>query len=281
MTKKLPALKELARSDIELEFGSLASGVSLSGQLCPACKGGGSAERSLSISRGDDGILRWMCHRASCGFRGIHSPKGVIPNFSKQVPTEPKGSKRTYSEHQLPDEIKQMLNDRFLLTEQTIRYWNLRWAPEYDGRVILPVKGPNLEDRGVVLRNDYGAPKKALTSFNELGKPNLAWFLANQSEHNPLYIVEDIYSALRLWQAGVHAVALIGTHLNTDRVREIGLMAKALDVQPFLALDLDAFGLSVKYAIEYRDMCRMTATKINKDVKDMSEQELNDFLNGM
>ena len=277
MTARSPVANALAVSELELEFSTLAPGVSVSGQKCPACSGGRTQERSLSVTRGEDGSLRWLCHRASCGFRGSTGARH-LPTTASAQPAVPKSTELVFTSQPLPAEVKALLNERYCLSEQTVRYWNLRWAPEYGGRVILPVKGPNLEDRGTVLRTTSGAKPKTFTIRTESDKPMLAWFLANQSEHAPLYIVEDIYSALRLWQSSVHAVALMGTHLNTEKVREIGLMASALGVQPNLALDLDAFRLSVKYAIEYRDMCRMTATKINKDIKDMSEPELQEFL---
>lgn len=272
---------------LEMEYADLRRGVTSSGQVCPKCNGGSSREGSFNVSRDEDGVLRWMCHRASCGFRGaagtsrvrLDDADGVASSSSPSVRSQRTDFKRAG----LDEELVQFLNDKYRLTEQTLRHWGLAWTPDYGGRVILPVKSHALEDNGVILRSHSVPPvkQKTLTFTNQ---PHvMAWFVTlppylEEHEPAPLVIVEDIYSALRLWQGGINAVALLGTHLNEQRVAEIAKLVRHYPhLKPKLALDYDAFGKAIGYSREFRHLLRLEVVKLTKDIKDLNEDEFNEL----
>lgn len=74
------------------------------------------------------------------------------------------------------------------------------------------------------------------------------------------------------------SVALLGTHLNEDRVQEI--QASRL-VPVFLALDGDAWSTAVDYAITYRNQLKPVLVKLDRDLKDLSDEELKEFFDGI
>lgn len=88
-------------------------------------------------------------------------------------------------------------------------------------------------------------------------------------------MVEDQFSAMRLWQEGLSAVALLGTHINHERAVEISSVSS--DV--FLALDKDATAKSIGYAAQFRYAFNAKVVALSKDIKDMGQEELKEFLN--
>lgn len=81
---------------------------------------------------------------------------------------------------------------------------------------------------------------------------------------------------MRLWQEGLSAVALLGTHLNHSRVVEIGSVAGHAPV--LLALDRDATNKSVEYAATFRYALNLRVVALTKDIKDMNAEELNEVI---
>lgn len=115
---------------------------------------------------------------------------------------------------------------------------------------------------GFVLRSLTGAKPKVL-SFSD--SHAMAWY--SEPTINQLVVVEDQLSAVRL-SRHTAAVALMGTHLNPERVFEL-LASRASKIH--LWLDADAFGLAVKYALEYK--C-FSIRKLERDIKNTPEPQL-------
>jgi DNA primase len=90
-----------------------------------------------------------------------------------------------------------------------------------------------------------------------------------------VWITEDQFSAMRLWQEGITAVALLGTHINHERAVEISSVSR--DV--FIALDKDATAKAIQHATQYRYAFDAKVVALTKDVKDMGREELKEFLN--
>ena len=87
-------------------------------------------------------------------------------------------------------------------------------------------------------------------------------------------MVEDAFSAIRLSKYTT-SIALLGTNLNPSRIHEI-LSAKAEDY--YLWLDGDAFSLAIKYAIKYKHLMKLNVCKLQRDIKDLTEDELIELL---
>jgi DNA primase len=79
--------------------------------------------------------------------------------------------------------------------------------------------------------------------------------------------VEDVFSALRLWQAGVNAVSLLGTSLTPTKMAELRRNAGTI----VLVLDADAAGRAIDSALRFSIHVRAL---MGADIKDMTEEQL-------
>lgn len=255
------------REQLAIEYSHLADGESVGGQLCPACKGGGSGEYSMSVSRRQE-MLLWKCHRASCGFSGYRASKtiGAIDYHGggTKVPTTKGVVGRIYYKEadKLPQEVMETLVRKYSLNRRQLSY--LGWD-EDSNRVALPVFNAESEVLGCVLRSESGDTPKALSYTEE----NAVALFRNHSS-DELIIVEDIYSALRASEY-VNAVAILGTYLNQERVDTLKYLRCKKN---YLALDADAYDKTIKYVQQYRNFFPMIPVKIDKDIKNHTEEEL-------
>lgn len=108
--------------------------------------------------------------------------------------------------------------------------------------------------------------KPKVVSHTEKGA--IAWYVNRITPG--VIIVEDQLSALRA-SAYLTSVALLGTNLSEERVEEIRKVAKG---QVYLALDNDAIQTAVKYVVKYRSVLPMRLLRLDKDIKDMQQEEL-------
>ena len=252
-----------------LEYNDLAEGETRAGQLCPLCEGGSSGKRTLSVSR-NNGLLLWHCHRDSCTFSGRWGGRA-----SKA--SQPKGKAarglvgRTYvrTASSLPEEAREYLSTKLLLTDRHISRAQLGWD-EQDDRLIQPVFTRNGEVAGCCLRALDGREPKS-KSHTEEGA--MAWYTARNSDD--LIIVEDIFSAIRCSDY-MNSVALLSTHLNDSRIEQI---KEAGFNRAFLALDRDAYSKSIQYAKQFRSQIALVPVQIHKDIKDMTHEETESLFN--
>ncbi len=260
------------RDWVLLEYEQLGEGVTTSGNLCPQCKGGSTGEGTFSVSR-RDGVLLWHCHRASCGLSGSssrHRGSGEPSTRSVDVRgTVGRDYIRTSSA--LPEHIASILSERYGLGPRHFARWGIGWA-EAESRVVVPVLTPQGEPAGAVLRSVTGAVPKSLTHTESAA---MAWYPRPGNKH--IIIVEDQLSAIRAADY-VNAVALLGTNLNEDRLYEI---RDAGFREAMLALDRDAYPLSVRYAARFRGIVRLNLVRLQADIKNQSEAQLNELFSGL
>lgn len=261
------------RDDVILSFSKLPEGATETGQVCPQCRGGRSQERSLSVGV-SGGRLWWRCHRASCGWTGKHSLSGRedAPATHDERRQRFKSFKRTA----IPAKLKQTLAERLSVSEETLDMAGWSYTYDYDGlgdRVIMPIFSPGGHVRGEQFRSYSGHAKKAIIN-GRLDENQISWY--RWKKYGPtLIIVEDIPSAVRLAEAGVHALALCGTVLNLERIIEIRDL-KYKNV--WLALDNDAFNQAVKYVGAYDKWVKMKVKRLEMDIKDMPTTEFQLFM---
>lgn len=267
------------RATIELDYHSLADGVSATGRICPKCSGGDSKEGSLAVTRTGDTLL-FICHRASCGFRGRINLRGSTPSAAEQAAARAErgsGANRYASlgAGQLPKEVCQYLQERYeigqLLQAKGLLRWTEKHSPSGHGRLVLPVIDHLGYPYGYVARkldNQNGA-KTYTFAENTEG----AWYM-NRSSGRRLLIVEDQLSALKASQF-VNAVALLGTNISEATLNAIKA-GKYTDI--YLALDADAFPKSIKLAVELRPHLKLSVIRLRKDIKDMSKIEIHTLL---
>ena len=129
---------------------------------------------------------------------------------------------------------------------------------------MLPVFNREGEVVGANLRSLSGeSPKSKLHA-----EPNvMAWYNVRRSKDAVL--VEDQFSAIRASRY-MNAVALLGTHINDERVEAI---RNAGFHNVYLALDADAYSKAISYAVKYRGALGVQVVRLHKDIKDMTELE--------
>ena len=250
------------RGDIALIGTNLGEGDSLR-EICPACGGGSSMEKSLSVTR-REGHLVWQCFRAKCdeagATGGVQGPRAVVK------PKRAVWNGRTY---ELPDDVKEKLTRMWGISE--VKNW--WWTTDYGGRVAMSVRSPKFTHRGWVLRaiTDVKGPK-ALTYINE-GEQGMSWY--KTSPHTGTVVVEDIPSAVRASKY-VNSVALLGTGIGMDRAIEIAENAP----RPLIvALDQDATDQSFRWARKYALLWGDVRVQVlRKDIKDMEDTDVGHML---
>jgi DNA primase (bacterial type) len=262
------------RDYVLLEYSALQDGETRAGELCPSCRGGRSGERTLSVTR-SGGALLWHCHRASCTFGGHENSRatsnGRLPRTAVPACRGAVGREYIRSAVQLPDPVRRQLATELYLTDKHIAQWQLGWD-EDEYKVVQPVKDVYGNVLGCVLRamrGDTRLPKAK--SHTEEGA--IAWHV-NPTTRG-LIIVEDIYSAIRAADY-CSSVALLGTHLNEERVEQI----KQSGLYPvYLALDADVYPQVIRYAQRFRSQLPMIPIKLTKDLKNHTPAELEEFFN--
>lgn len=261
----------------------LANGSTLPNVLCPVCDGGRSHDRTFSVSRLNNGTIAFNCFRDQCTVNGGRiSEEGYSvarPATTKQVRKLKPYMGGTWCPSM---EDFDFFEQRFHLSGRTVDRGVMTTER---GEYAFPIFGADYKRRGYVIRQPVwkGFPQppmegrpgcpKALT-YLEVDAEPISFYLDTGLQHvesSPLIIVEDQVSAMRCMSDGLRAVALLGTHLNMHRVREIASVSK--DV--IIALDEDAtataFGMAQTWGLAFNS-CRIAI--LDQDIKDMPRNEV-------
>ena len=254
-----------ARDFMLLEYADLSEGETRASQECPSCHGGRTNERTLSVSR-RDGSVRWFCHRSSCGFKGVSGSARARPGPDTQAAScrGLVGRQLVREGEQLPEWALDYLSSTYYLDKAAAQRASLSWDSAQE-RLVLPVYNMDGENTGAVLRSLSGAKPKALTHTEDGA---MAWYRNWQSDL--LIIVEDQLSAIRASKY-MNAVALLGTNLNEERAQAI---ARMKFFRVLIALDKDARAIMMGHVIRHRGYFRLQPILIEKDLKNMTEEEL-------
>lgn len=260
------------KSKVLTIYSGLANGTGLSGQLCPSCEGGTSKEHSLSVSRDGDN-LKWMCHRASCKFKGVESLLGVA-STSTPIPVK---RKLRFNSSPLPHAASKFLEDRYRITPDLASKFGLEFTNDLsnfpdDGRISIPIRSRDLATRGYVLRAVNPQEERKAINVLDGSDSGLAWFV--HPGRDVVLCVEDCYSAIRAARY-INTCALLGTNLSADGIDE--LLSSGL-TKFYLALDKDAFNKTIDTVYKYKSRINLKGVPLSKDLKDMTEEELVDFL---
>jgi hypothetical protein len=269
-----------ARRLVEMEALDLAVGESINGALCPFCNGGSSRERTFSVTRLADGIGH-NCYRASCTEgRGFVPTAGVLRAPSNAGPVKPD---RPYHGEYRPLETKDIdyFHERFDLD---LPSQGPVGVSEY-GQYVMEVRNPMGLARGyVVRRRGWSGPPaprplqvtegpKTRLFLNDSSQLGQSWYWQN---NEVVVLVEDQISAMKAYQAGYTGVALLGTHLETRRVREIGTLRPKLVL---IALDQDATAVAMGMARNWGLAFNKTRVAVlERDLKDIARHEVQEAL---
>ena len=230
----------LARATLLEQYAGYADGQYAS--ICPIC-GHGPSSFSVKV---DMGMLRWYCHRASCGFSGIH---GVA---SSQVDRRKEFVPRPFDYASGPwDRI-----DRLFAFDGTLLGHQSRRKNEDGTKRVMTWP--------IVSRRLYAAYMQT--------------FKANES----LWLVEDCRSAERLQQWGASAAALLGTNVSQEWIEtELLAAIRFYGIRRILvALDPGAEDAAVKARrtlTEYANIDTLVVP-LKQDIKDMDGEDLSRLL---
>lgn len=248
-----------------------------SGLTCPACHGGPSRERSVSAWR--QGLeLGAKCWRAKCGWwaKWDVMDVGGLPR-----PGARQGAiVKRYGMDTLPltDAIQAALEARYRLHPETMLRYGLRQTAGARA-CYCPVDGPTGSFRGWVRRWLDGTKPKVKgfpADTMPVGGAWQAWFRPAGHEVLPGYVVavEDVFSAMRLAQAGVLSVSLLGVALSAVKANELRHPGGFGYKDVVVALDADAYTRAIAHGIRYTVHVR----RLSVDVKDMTEEELQTWI---
>lgn len=262
-------------NEVILEAESMASllepGDRTDHYMCPVCSGGDSGEKTFVVWKNSE-EFGWVCYRNSCGTYGRKPLSGHVV-FSRKKEKQ-RGTMRPFDglitfltkqqEHFLYKKIG------FKKIHQAIS--RVGFCPD-SKRFAFPINDPLGERRGVMLRSyDPAAHAKAVNRMDN-DEPSMSWYIRHGYNNEPLFIVEDIPSAVRL-SVYVNSVALCGTGLYPSYLEEI---LQVTDSVVFL-LDNDASEKAIAYAKTNKLLFENSAVHLlAKDIKNMTEPEVADI----
>lgn len=252
-----------------------------SGLMCPHCHGGAQVERSVSGWR--NGLeLRAKCWRNKCPWWGSWD---VLDVGGLPAATQRTARAKRYLLDTLPltDATQAALEARYGLLVETIRRYGLRQTTSGQA-CYCPVQGPDGQFRGWIRRwlveRTRGGPKVAGFPAPGLaeGEAWQGWFrpeprLPSYDGGLPVFCVEDVFSAMRLAQAGHAAVSLLGVAMSAAKVLELRAHGGPIVV----ALDADAYSRAIDYGVRYT----VTVRRLEIDIKDMTEGQLTEWIRSL
>jgi hypothetical protein len=233
------------------------------GLLCPECQGGQSREGSLGVYViGHELIIK--CYRIKCGHLGKLLLSGDDVPLDAGTGFEPRPFLGDL--HGMTGPAFNFLYGRYSLEAGTLDNFGVREVLGLNA-VYLPVYGPRDSDRGGVVRRFDEWGKKA-DSYKTADEPWQAWY-SRLDFGKGTVLVEDQLSAMRAWQRGWNAVALLGAEVSEDRSAELTKSARRPIV---LALDADAFPAACQAAKRHNWIDKVVLLK--HDIKDSTDSEI-------
>jgi len=246
---------------ISLSYSYLREGESINSQLCPACGGGHSKEKSLTVSRRKSRLV-WRCWRDGCQSVGMCNDGGslIVKHVTKQTKW------LNYRLRKIPEDRCELLQNKVCnrLLDDCL------WTDDLGGRYAFPVYDASGSLKGRVLRSydKDSAHTKALIDVGDY--TGCAWSV-NGEHPDIVMVVEDIPSAARCaTEPGVTGCALMGTHISDGKAEDIK-DSKAR--RYYICLDPGALSSAVRQTVMLRNSLPLTVIPLSKDIKDMSPEE--------
>lgn len=233
--------------------------------VCPECGGGSTKERSLSLYR-EGPRASCYCYRDSCSLNRLLIDVVRGASIRTINPSTTPARKSSYGGKTLPappdwyDYVPS--NVQCLLTER--------------GDILIPIKDRLGRRRGDCVRQTkpYDTSRPKALSLYEEGYDGMSWFFPVDAKDAALIVVEDPLSAMRLAEAGHIGVALMGTTITRERIRHLMKETRPIN----LALDADATATAVRAMRRHMVTTRLHVHVLYNDIKDMSSEELLNFL---
>lgn len=275
--------------EIELEAIGLDIGESVGDIVCPFCNGGRSGERKFGITRTDTGLL-YNCYRASCpDGRGFIATRGDLLPGERQAPKSKWKGPYRGEFRQLTGDDREYFLKRFDLGPDYTSFVGSNGLNQY----VLEVRTMDGYIRGYIVRRGCWSGSPACPRSAAAEGPKSRAYTSNDGDlllswHKPvgddvgwvasrkLVIVEDQISAAKIAQAGLVGVALTGSYLGEDKVKEIAMWRPN---EVTIALDADATGAAFRAARTWGLAFRsIRVLPLQKDIKDMKRTDVQELV---
>lgn len=236
-------------------------------------------EASFNLTVVEHGKAKYLCHRATCGAHGsVFGAAGFVIQAGNSQGSR-KGVHDPFRGATGPlggEWVSELSRLYSLREDEAIRHG---WLEEIDsGRLVVCIRSPTNEHRGVQLRESRGASGSRSRDFRETDGNWMGWFYpSTRVSESPTVLVEDVISAAKVAQAGFVAASLMGCNLSLDLLLE---GANRGDFPCYLALDRDATGKAIEYSQRYRFLVNgnLIPILLSKDIKYHTEEEIQDMI---
>lgn len=230
-------------------------------EICPACNGGVSRERSLSVV--DHGTYTtFKCYRASCGHWGRYN------NGDFGDAADGERQSRPEMPHSRPVTAQELLQWQacYPTTDQDVARLRLRYV-DADKRWWYPVLDPTGHERGGAARATDGRTPKAVVYSNEPQPWTAGSWYVKDGDVTTVLLVEDQVSAAKA-ALYVTTVALIGCNISEALTEQLLKYTKNV----YIALDKDAIVKSTELARKLTPLFDSVGViLLERDIKDCYE----------
>lgn len=259
-------------SEIKLISETLDDGETYRGD-CPSC----GRRSTFTITKQSDGAV-FNCFRATCTLRGNIGVSPSVLTRSKQDGGRKKFHPYTGELRELDESQKEFLSRKIGFTAVHLNRSRVLYAA-IDDRYAYPIFDPIGKRVGYVLRDYSGfdGGRKSITRM-ESDTSNCSWYRGESLSPallTSVAVVEDIPSAVRLSCYVPITVAMNGSNINDDVRRELASYATNV----IWAFDRDNTTNAIKNHRKSALMFdRSTVWVLDKDIKDMTEEELKKYV---
>lgn len=244
-------------------------------ELCPACSGGKSKERSLSVTRLDSGIL-YYCFRASCGAKGfVRDFKTRRNDFHQERRKYPRytGGLRNLSAKEIWEFFGKYSLAQHDITQNGIRRTtNGRW-------LYFPIFNYRALQIGEQLKRVDNQPGAKAVTFRWT-QDSLLYFPVGSGYSRRIVVVEDPISAIKVSKLET-TTALLGVSIGEDTP----VLFNMLRIEKIVIMcDGDSAGRVATIGIKDKLAPFFDTTAVfldsGKDPKDLSYKQLKEILDG-
>lgn len=281
MLRKMDSTFETIRAykEVKLHGSTIEPGTTLNGVTCPFCNGGRNSEKSMSITRRRDGVILYICHRASCGRSGRINLEGH--SNTNETTTTKEFKPRVYEGRTRSVETDDLISVGWWLTPEDAKTFQLTIEEGNIPRLIIPIRDFKGTKIGTVSRRMWPGDLRPKTlSYKEKDVPWLGWFMQPKYPEvkglytGPVLVVEDCISAMRA-SGYVPTVALMGCNLPLNDLMEILKITDNI----FLALDRDATEKAYKFKEKYSFIApNLQVIPLEQDLKELPSHKIHEKL---
>lgn len=215
-------------------------------------KNGLEALRFIDKEKGNTDVLSFLQNKLQIESEYLEFDRNLIEKYNQEALTNPRSI--------------QYLKGRGI-NKESVEKFQIGYILEED-MVCIPIHMPNAKCVGLVQRSIDG---KTFKNTTDLPKSKTMFNIHNAKKHDGVFIVESSFDAVRIEQAGGHAVATLGANITSGQVE----IVKKYFNKVFVIGDNDDAGKKMAEKMVTK-LPKITRPVILPDrYKDVSEMEQN------